>query len=54
MLLFILGLFIGGILGVFLISAVTVGKWSDCNPEEYLNEKVEFMIHGRRKNDENN
>lgn len=51
---FIAGLFAGGVLGMFLISAVTVGKFSECDLEKYLNEKLEFMMHGRRKHNENN
>lgn len=28
--LFVLGLFLGGILGMFLTSVLTIGKFSDC------------------------
>ena len=49
---FLLGMFIGGILGVFLISILTVGKISDCEShEEYLRRKLEFRLHGGGKDE---
>lgn len=49
---FLLGMFIGGIVGLFIISALTVGKISDCEShEEYLRKKLEFRIHGNKNVD---
>ena len=50
---FFLGMFIGGILGVFLISILTVGKFADCEShEEYLRKKLEFRLHGGKNADD--
>ncbi len=50
---FFLGMFIGGILGVFLISILTVGKISDCEShEEYLRKQLEFRMHGDKNADD--
>ena len=49
---FLLGLFIGAILGMFLTAALTAGKISDCEDhEEYLKRKLKFRLRGDDKND---
>ena len=49
---FFLGAFVGGVLGLFIISALTVGKISDCkNHEEYLRRKLEFRMRGKNADD---
>jgi hypothetical protein len=48
---FLLGLFAGGILGMFLTAVVTAGKMADCQShEEYLRKKLEFRMHGSEEN----
>ena len=49
---FLLGLFAGSVLGMFVISILTVGKISDCEShEEYLRKKLEFRLHGGGKDE---
>ena len=49
---FLLGLFAGGVLGLFLSAILTVGKLSECEShEEYLRKKLEFRLHGGEKDE---
>ena len=49
---FFLGLFIGGILGMFLTAVLTVGKMADCEDHEgYVRRKLKFRLYGDDKND---
>ena len=48
---FFLGLFVGGILGMFLTAILTAGKLADYEDhEEYMRRKLEFRMNGD-KND---
>ena len=49
---FFLGLFIGGILGMFLTAILTAGKLADYEDhEEYLRKRLEFRLYGDDRND---
>ena len=50
---FILGVFIGGAIGIFLTSALTVGKISDLQNElELQKEKLKFRMYGKNSKKE--